>query len=111
TIADLYAVSDNDDPDHTPKSSPFVTQIILYGLGTKTSCFHANVDNGAMINAIDLKTFHKALWNLKQLMKSTRILQMANGNEVPSQGVWTGTFQWNKVKVCASFEVFDGGSI
>ncbi|KAG2059220.1 hypothetical protein BDR06DRAFT_874670 [Suillus hirtellus] len=36
---------------------------------------------------------------------------MANGNKVPSYRVWTRTFQWNKVKVCASFKVFDSGSI
>ncbi|KAG2358170.1 hypothetical protein BDR07DRAFT_1295839 [Suillus spraguei] len=39
------------------------------------------------------------------------ILCMANGTEVPSHGVWTGTFQWNKVKVCTSFKVFNGGGI
>ncbi|KAG2045923.1 hypothetical protein BDR06DRAFT_832512, partial [Suillus hirtellus] len=34
---------------------------------------------------------------------------MANDNEVPSHGVWTGMFQWNKAKVCTLFEVFDSG--
>lgn len=33
---------------------------------------------------------------------------MANGAEVPSHRVWTGTFQWNKAKVRTSFEVFNG---
>ncbi|KAG1879698.1 hypothetical protein C8R48DRAFT_589180, partial [Suillus tomentosus] len=34
-------------------------------------------------------------------------LCMANRSEVPSHGIWTGIFQWNKVKVRTSFEVFD----
>jgi hypothetical protein len=34
---------------------------------------------------------------------------MADGSEVPSQGIWTGTFQWNKAKIRTSFEVFDSG--
>ncbi|KAG1802189.1 uncharacterized protein HD556DRAFT_1221733, partial [Suillus plorans] len=36
---------------------------------------------------------------------------MANGVEVPSHGVWTGTFQWNRAKVRTSFEVFDSGGL
>ncbi|KAG1770163.1 hypothetical protein EV702DRAFT_1202573 [Suillus placidus] len=36
---------------------------------------------------------------------------MANGSIVPSQGVWRGTFQWNKVKVHTSFEIFDSGGV
>ncbi|KAG0706448.1 hypothetical protein DFH29DRAFT_872228 [Suillus ampliporus] len=112
SIVDLYAISDNDDaPSNTIKSTPFVTQIILYGPGAKMSCFQANVDDGAMIHAIDLKTFNKASKHLKKLTRSNRILRMANGTQVPSHGIWTGTFQWNKAKVHTSFKVFDGGSV
>ncbi|KIK35302.1 hypothetical protein CY34DRAFT_67956, partial [Suillus luteus UH-Slu-Lm8-n1] len=112
SIVDLYAVSDNDTiPNNKLESAPFITQVILYGPGAKTTCFHANVDDGAMINTIDLKTFNKASKHLRKLTRSTHILRMANGAEVPSHGVWTGTFQWNKAKVCTSFEVFNGGGI
>ncbi|KAG2743018.1 hypothetical protein P692DRAFT_201662687, partial [Suillus brevipes Sb2] len=38
-------------------------------------------------------------------------LRMADGSEVPSQGIWTGTFQWNKAKIRTSFEVLDSGGI
>ncbi|KAG0691595.1 hypothetical protein DFH29DRAFT_884113 [Suillus ampliporus] len=82
SIVDLYAISDNDDaPSNTIESTPFVTQIILYGPGAKTSCFQANIDDGAMINAIDLKTFNKASKHLKKLTRSNRILRMANGTQ------------------------------
>ncbi|KAG2056676.1 hypothetical protein BDR06DRAFT_836047, partial [Suillus hirtellus] len=40
---------------------------------------------------------------------SKRILHMANGAEVPLHGIWTGTFQWDKVKARTSFEVFNSG--
>ncbi|KAG1832266.1 hypothetical protein DFJ58DRAFT_848077 [Suillus subalutaceus] len=91
-IVDVYAISDNDHTtDHTPASTPFVTQIVLYGPGAKTSCFQANIDDGAMINAIDLKTFNKASKHLRKLTRSNRMLRMANGAEVPSHGVWMGT--------------------
>ncbi|KIK31966.1 hypothetical protein CY34DRAFT_35274, partial [Suillus luteus UH-Slu-Lm8-n1] len=77
--------------------------------GAKTLFFQANIDNGATINAIDLKAFNQASRNLRKLTKSTCILRMANGTKVPSHGVWTGTFQWNKAKVRTLFEVFNGG--
>ncbi|KAG1775751.1 hypothetical protein EV702DRAFT_1198948 [Suillus placidus] len=91
-MVDLHAISDNESLSHAPESTPFVTQAILYGPGAKTSCFQANMDDGAMVNVIDLKAFMKASRNLKKLTRSTRILRMANRSEVPSHGVWTGTF-------------------
>ncbi|KAG2052990.1 hypothetical protein BDR06DRAFT_886851, partial [Suillus hirtellus] len=90
---------------------PFIMQAILYGPGTKTSCFQANVDDGAMVNILDLRTFMKASQNLRKLIPSKQILRMANGSEVPSHRIWVGTFQWNKAKVRTSFEVFDSGGI
>ncbi|KAG2742836.1 hypothetical protein P692DRAFT_20696361, partial [Suillus brevipes Sb2] len=102
-------VSENN--NHPVESKPFVTQVILYGPGATTSCFQANVDDGAMVNVIDLKTFNKAAKYLRKLTRSTRILRMAEGTEVPSRGLWTGTFQWNKAKTRATFEVIDSGGI
>ncbi|KAG2337908.1 hypothetical protein BDR05DRAFT_894534, partial [Suillus weaverae] len=110
-MVDLHAISDNESLSHTPESTPFVMQAILYGPGAKTSCFQANVDDGAMVNVIDLKAFMKASQNLEKLTQSTCILPMVNGSEVPSHGVWTGTFQWKKAKVRTSFKVFDSGGV
>ncbi|KIK35569.1 hypothetical protein CY34DRAFT_95852, partial [Suillus luteus UH-Slu-Lm8-n1] len=97
--------------EHARESQPFVTQVILYGPGATTSSFHANVDDSAMVNVIDLKAFNKAARHLKKLTCSTRILRMADGSEVLSQGIWTGTIQWNKAKIRTSFEVLDSGGI
>ncbi|KAG1802188.1 uncharacterized protein HD556DRAFT_1438236 [Suillus plorans] len=74
TTVDLYAVSENENPNHASESTPFITQVILYGPGAKTTCFHVNVDDRAMVNIMDLKAFSKASQNLKKLTQSARIL-------------------------------------
>ncbi|KAG1739437.1 uncharacterized protein EDB91DRAFT_1082378 [Suillus paluster] len=106
-IVDLYSISD--DLEEVTESVPFTTQAILYGPGGKTSCFQVNVDDGAMVNVIDLKVFHKVERNLKRLIRSNQSLRMADRSIVPSHGLWQGTFQWNKVKIRTSFKVFDSG--
>ncbi|KAG2748530.1 hypothetical protein P692DRAFT_20687363, partial [Suillus brevipes Sb2] len=92
-------------------SKPFVTQVLLYGPKGKTSCFQANVDDGAMVNAIDTRTFNKSASRLRKLVPSSRTLRMANGSLVPSQGVWKGTLKWGSATITTSFEVFDSGGV
>lgn len=104
-------MSEKEEIEDITKTTPFTTQVILYGPGGKTSCFQANVDDGAMVNVMDLRTFKKAANNHKKLVRSNQNLRMANRSIVPSQGIWKGMFQWNKIKVCTSFEIFDSGSV
>ncbi|KAG1868311.1 hypothetical protein DFJ58DRAFT_837953 [Suillus subalutaceus] len=92
-VIDLHHIADQD--DHITKGTPFVTNIALYGPNTTTSRFRANIDNGAMINIIDLKVFKKA---------ANRLKSSHDGSEVPSHRVWTGMFQWNKAKIRTSFK-------
>ncbi|KAG2744354.1 hypothetical protein P692DRAFT_20703864, partial [Suillus brevipes Sb2] len=108
-IMNLYTI--NHDTNTSTESKPFVTQVLLYGPKGKTSCFQANVDDGAMVNAIDTKAFNQAAGRLRRLVPSSRILRMANGSLVPSQGVWKGSLKWGSVTVATSFEVFDSGGI
>ncbi|KAH7919815.1 hypothetical protein BV22DRAFT_986510, partial [Leucogyrophana mollusca] len=90
-------------------SKPFITQLCLYGPKGVMSSFHSNVDNGAMINAIDTAVFHKAARRLRSLISSQRVLRMADGTKVKSQGIWKGTVRWGDVCVKTTFEVFPSG--
>ncbi|KAG1884631.1 hypothetical protein F4604DRAFT_1919080 [Suillus subluteus] len=105
-IVDLHAIT-----DLHMESKPFIMQVNLYGPGAKTSCFQANVDDSAMVNVLNLRMYHKAARHLRRLTPSNRILHIANGSEVPSHDVWTGTLQWNKAKIQTLFEVFDSGGV
>lgn len=105
TVTDLHVVSEP--RSQTAESKLFVIQVILYGPGAMTSCFQANIDDGAMVNVINLKTFKKAIKHLRKFTHLTHILHMADASEVKSQGLWTGTFQWSKVKIRTSFEVIN----
>lgn len=109
TITNLYTI--NHDVSTSIESKPFVTQVLLYGPKGKTSCFQANVDDGAMVNAIDTKAFNQAAGRLRRLVPSNRTLRMANGSLVPSQGVWKGSLKWGSVTIATSFEVFDSGGV
>ncbi|KAG2056677.1 hypothetical protein BDR06DRAFT_1005966 [Suillus hirtellus] len=53
-VINLYNVTDC----HT-ESKPFITQANLYGPGAKTSHFDVNIDDGAMVNVLNLKAYHK----------------------------------------------------
>ncbi|KAG1781306.1 hypothetical protein EV702DRAFT_1193483 [Suillus placidus] len=89
---------------------PFITQITLFGEEGQALCFHAHVDDGAMINAIDTKAFLKASGRLSALQSSQQTLRMANGSIESSQGVWEGDIKWGNTKAHAIFEVFPSGN-
>ncbi|KAG1768236.1 hypothetical protein EV702DRAFT_1203320 [Suillus placidus] len=108
-VIDLYNINDN--TNTSIESKPFITQVLLYGPKGKTSCFQANVDDGAMVNAIDSKMFKRASDRLRRLIPSNCTLRMANGALVPSQGIWKGTLKWGSAFVLTSFEVFDSRGI
>lgn len=61
----LSIITDNEAPSITPDGTPFIMQAILYGPGAKTLCFQANMNDGAMVNILDLRAFIKALQNLE----------------------------------------------
>lgn len=69
----------------------------------------AVVDDGAMCGAIDSAVFQKVAARLSALAPSGRVLRMANGVKVPSQGVWKGMVDVGGIKKQGQFEVFPSG--
>ncbi|KZP25881.1 hypothetical protein FIBSPDRAFT_680738, partial [Athelia psychrophila] len=88
---------------------PFVQWVGLQGPLGETVRIRAVVDDGAMCGAIDSGVFEKASTRLSTLIPSGRVLRMANGAKVASQGVWRGTVDVGGVKKQGQFEVFPSG--
>ncbi|TEB24807.1 hypothetical protein FA13DRAFT_1601006, partial [Coprinellus micaceus] len=68
------------------------------------------VDDGALVNAIDEKTYRKSECRLGALRPSRKWLRMANGIVTPSLGVWRGMFTIAGISCQTDLEVFNGGS-
>jgi hypothetical protein len=60
-----------------------------------------------MVNTVDLKSFRKVKHHLKSLQKSDRILRMADGQLVPSAGIWKGEVTVENTTHSGAFEAFD----
>ncbi|KAF8437658.1 hypothetical protein L210DRAFT_3363823, partial [Boletus edulis BED1] len=90
-------------------SQPFRTIACLRGPRGERVRFLATVDNGAMINALDARTYEKIAGRLNQLSPSRRTLRMADGSLVRSLGVWSGAFEWGCTHCQTTFEVFPSG--
>ncbi|KZP10616.1 hypothetical protein FIBSPDRAFT_757925, partial [Athelia psychrophila] len=109
-VFDLYAVGADSEVRKTPGSSvPFVQWVGLQGPRGEIVRMKAVVDDGAMCGAIDSGVFENVATRLDSLSPSGRVLRMANGTKVPSQGVWRGTVDIGGVKRHGQFEVFPSG--
>ncbi|KZP03969.1 hypothetical protein FIBSPDRAFT_733567, partial [Athelia psychrophila] len=107
---DLYAVGADSERRETPRSSvPFVQWVGLQGPRGEIARVKAVVDDGAMCGAIDSGVFGKIAARLEPLAPSGRVLRMANGAKVPSQGVWKGKVDIGGVQRQGQFEVFPSG--
>ena len=107
-ITDLYAVEVN--PTRPSNESiPFTTRIKLHGPKGELVRLPATVNGGAMVSAIDSTAFARSRHRLAPTTPSSRILRMADGTLVPSNGLWTGTLEWNNMVITAPFEIFPSG--
>ncbi|KAF8161916.1 hypothetical protein K438DRAFT_1480138, partial [Mycena galopus ATCC 62051] len=88
---------------------PFIHDILLQEDGGKETTVQAVFDDGAMANAIDASTYEAARGTLGELSSSQRVLRMANGNLVPSRGVWSGAVTFGGTRRRGRFEVFPSG--
>ena len=101
----IYSVCEEEAKHQT--ASPFITSVHLRHKQTGQAVHVKGlIDSGAMVNVMD-----SALWNviwvhLQPAMPSTRVLRMANGAHVQSNGRWRGTFQFGDVMVESEFEIF-----
>ena len=108
-VVDIYTLDESGKPRKADTSSPF--QMVARLCGPQGECvrFLAMVDNGTMINAIDMEAHSRITKRLSPLQQSNWTLHMADGSLVPSSGLWTGTFEWGPVCVETTCEVFPSG--
>ncbi|KIJ14148.1 hypothetical protein PAXINDRAFT_13063 [Paxillus involutus ATCC 200175] len=71
SIVDLYSV---DGVRRDSESKPFLTKVTLFGPKGVTTNLEANIDDGAMINALDYDTYCKHSRRLQTLQPSSRRL-------------------------------------
>jgi hypothetical protein len=104
-IFDLYGVG----YDNKKTVQPFVHQLnIDTGIGGTVQIW-ANVDDGALANAMSLSKFNTIKNRLGYYKPSTRWLRMADGSLVKPKAVWEGKMEIGGVQVVGSFEVFESG--
>jgi hypothetical protein len=108
SIVDLYGMQ-NDDGEK--KIVPFQHVIELHGPRGEIMRWMSTFDDGAMVDAIDLKEFGKVKHRLAALKQSNRVLRMADGRLVPSTGVWNGVLKVANVPKEGTFEVFDSNGV
>ena len=104
-IFDLYTVGH----DNKKLTQPFVHQLgIDTGIGGTIQVW-ANVDDGALANAMSIAKFNTIKHRLGYYKPSPRWLRMADGSIVKPKAVWEGKMEIGGVQVVGSFEVFDSG--
>ena len=88
---------------------PFVHQLsINTGIGGPITVW-ANIDDGALTNAMSTTKFNTIKHRLGYCKPSPRWLRMANGSIVKPKAVWEGRMEIGGVQVSGSFEVFESG--
>ncbi|KAF9540437.1 hypothetical protein CPC08DRAFT_650899, partial [Agrocybe pediades] len=106
-IVSVYRVGVKSEEDKS--DVPFVQFVSLLGPKGEVVRMRSVFDDGTMINAIDTAVFRSVAGRLAPLKHSDRILRMANGQLVASDGVWEGEVRVAEVVRRGSFEVFSGG--
>ena len=104
-ICDLYTVG----YDAKKKIQPFVHQLnIDTGIGGPIQVW-ANIDDGALTNAMSTAKFNTIKHRLGYYKPSPRWLRMADGNIIKPKAVWEGRMEIGGVHIFGSFEVFESG--
>ena len=85
---------------------PFEKEIMLVGVDKGLVGIRATFDDGTMVNVIDTKIFGSIKDLISPWRKSPKVLRMANGTLIPSEGTWTGTVVVRGVRAEGSFEIF-----
>ena len=85
---------------------PFEKEIQLVGVDKGLVGIRAIFDDGAMVNIINTKIFNSIKDFISPRKKSLKVLRMANGTLIPSEGTWTRTIVVGGVRAEGSFEIF-----
>jgi hypothetical protein len=96
----VYTVGENGD------AIPFEKQINLVGVNGELVALRATFDDGAMVNVIDRVVFDKVKHQLSAPQPSQKVMRMANGVLIPSNGSWSGMVMVDNVQTNGTFEIF-----
>jgi hypothetical protein len=100
---DVYSVGENGD------AIQFERVINLIGINGERISVRATFDDGAMVNVIDMAAFKEVRNQLSELQPSTKVMRMANGALIPSNGSWSGVVVIGDVQTTGTFEIFASG--
>ncbi|KAF8222827.1 hypothetical protein L208DRAFT_1320414, partial [Tricholoma matsutake] len=103
-IVDLYCMEGD---DKEMRTIPFQHTVKLHGPRGEIVRLKGTFNDGAMVNAVDLRAFQTIKHCLKTLGKSNHIMRMADGRLVPSARTWTEIITAGDVSHKKTFEVFD----
>ena len=87
-------------------SVPFEKDIDLIGIDGELVRVRAIFDDGGMVNAIDSKIFQFIKKQLSPSQRSSKVLKMANGTLVRSEGTWTGMVVVGGIHTQGTFKIF-----
>ena len=100
---DVYSVGENGD------AIQFERVINLIGINGERVAIRATFDDGAMVNVIDMTAFEEVKSQLSELRPSKKVMRMANGTLIPSNGSWSGVVVIGDVRTTGTFEIFASG--
>ena len=89
--------------------APFEKNLHLVGLDGALVLIKAVFDGGAMVNVIDSGLFKQIRHRLSPVRPSSKVLRVANGTLVPSEGLWVGRIIVDGVSTGGLFEIFPSG--
>lgn len=101
---DVYSVG------YQAQEKPFQHALeLVAGTGGERTRRVGTFDGGALIGGLCWRTYERMEEGMRRLAPSKKILRMADGNLVPSRGVWIGMLRVEEVSVRVRLEVFDSG--
>ncbi|KIM88296.1 hypothetical protein PILCRDRAFT_3315 [Piloderma croceum F 1598] len=100
---DVYSVGENGD------AIQFERVINLIGINGELVAIKATFDDGATVNVIDMAAFEEVKSRLSELQPSKKVMRMANGVLIPSNGSWSGVVVIGNVQTTGTFEIFASG--
>jgi hypothetical protein len=100
---DMYSVGEEG------KAVPFEKEINLIGVNGELVALKATFDDCAMVNVIDKVAFEEVRNQLSEPQPSRKVMRMANGALIPSNGSWSGVVAVDSVRTNGTFEIFASG--
>jgi hypothetical protein len=102
-FCDVYSVGEKGD------AISFERVINLIGINGELVAIKATFDDGAMVNVIDMAAFEGVKNQLSEPQPSQKVMRMANGVLIPSNGSWLGVVAIGDVWTKGTFEIFASG--